>query len=459
MAIQILFDVNQNPIEPTIILSNRNGNKIGAINGIFGMNVSDAFSEIPILSFKVSKTVNDVINPMWDEIADLRLIWVKEWDTWFEISVELSDSDDTIKSVTGTALCESELSQIELYDYQINTEQDIARDDYLTPTVLYNPDIPEASLLHRILEKAPHYTIDHVDSSIQNIQRTFTFDKTSIKGALDEICTEIGCIVIYGNGSGTDEIYGDVPARTISLYDLFNVCENCGYRGEFEDICPECGNKNIIPGYGKDTTIFITKDNLTEEVVLSTNTSNVKNCFRLVGGDDLMTATIRNCNPNGSQYLWYISDETRADMIVGKTGETNLIASTSDRLVSEDGSPLLNQYVDNLAEKLSEYNSDYVYYQKEYPIKYTDSLLSKYNQLINKYRPSKRDLTPLSNFNLGYPSLMNDIYNIIDFDLYLEHSMMPIVATSDTNAVLEAQKLTHESMSPCPVSNYDVISE
>lgn len=459
MAIQIFFDVNQNPIEPTIILTNRNGNKVGAINGIFGMNVSDAFSEIPIVSFKVSKTVNDVINPMWDEITDLRLIWAKEWDMWFEISVELSDSDDTIKSVTGTALCESELSQIELFDYQINTEQDIARDDYLTPTVLYNPDIPEASLLHRILEKAPHYTIDHVDSSIQNIQRTFTFDKTSIKGALDEICTEIGCIVIYGNGSGTDEIYGDVPARTISLYDLFNVCENCGYRGEFEDICPECGNKNIIPGYGKDTTIFITKDNLTEEVVLSTNTSNVKNCFRLVGGDDLMTATIRNCNPNGSQYLWYISDETRADMIVGKTGETNLIASTSDRLVSEDGSPLLNQYVDNLAEKLSEYNSDYVYYQKEYPIKYTDSLLSKYNQLISKYRPSKRDLTPLSNFNLGYPSLMNDIYNIIDFDLYLEHSMMPIVATSDTNAVLEAQKLTHESMSPCPVSNYDVISE
>lgn len=459
MAIQILFDVNQNPIEPTIILTNRNGNKVGAINGIFGMNVSDAFSEIPIVSFKVSKTVNDVINPMWDEITDLRLIWAKEWDMWFEISVELSDSDDTIKSVTGTALCESELSQIELFDYQINTEQDIARDDYLTPTVLYNPDIPEASLLHRILEKAPHYTIDHVDSSIQNIQRTFTFDKTSIKGALDEICTEIGCIVIYGNGSGTDEIYGDVPERTISLYDLFNVCENCGYRGEFEGICPECGNANIIPGYGKDTTIFITKDNLTEEVVLSTNTSNVKNCFRLVGGDDLMTATIRNCNPNGSQYLWYISDETRADMIVGKTGETNLIANTSDQLVSEEGSPLLNQYVDNLAEKLSEYNSDYVYYQKEYPIKYTDSLLSKYNQLISKYSPSKRDLTPLSNFNLGYPSLMNDIYNIIDFDLYLEHSMMPIVATSDTNAVLEAQKLTHESMSPCPVSNYDVISE
>ena len=53
MAIQILFDVNQNPIESTIILTNRNGNKVGAINGIFGMNVSDAFSEIPIVSFKV----------------------------------------------------------------------------------------------------------------------------------------------------------------------------------------------------------------------------------------------------------------------------------------------------------------------------------------------------------------------------------------------------------------------
>lgn len=27
-----------------------------------------------------------------------------------------------------------------------------------------------------------------------------------------------------------------------------------------------------------------------------------------------MTATIRNINPSGSQYIWYLSDSVRADM-------------------------------------------------------------------------------------------------------------------------------------------------
>ena len=176
--------------------------------------------------------------------------------------------------------------------------------------LLYDSSRSECSLLHRILEKAPHYSIRHVDKSIQRIQRTFSFDGESIKDVLDSIAEEINCLVVYhADGSGSNGI-----TRAISLYDLESNCLSCGHRGEFTQICPECNATNILEGYGEDTTIFISTDDLGEDITLETNTDSVKNCFKLVAGDDLMTATIRNCNPNGTDYIWYFSDEAKEIM-------------------------------------------------------------------------------------------------------------------------------------------------
>ena len=83
-------------------------------------------------------------------------------------------------------------------DFIINTENDIARDDYKI-TVLYDEKDKEASLLDRLLEKAPHYSIAHVDSTIKNIQRTYSFDGTSICDAFQEIGEEIGCLFVYNS--------------------------------------------------------------------------------------------------------------------------------------------------------------------------------------------------------------------------------------------------------------------
>lgn len=58
------------------------------------------------------------------------------------------------------------------------------------------PKNPEASALDRILkDKASHYTIVHVDSSIANLQRTFSWDGSSIKDAFDDIANEVECLL------------------------------------------------------------------------------------------------------------------------------------------------------------------------------------------------------------------------------------------------------------------------
>ncbi|MCI8485520.1 MAG: hypothetical protein HFH41_14460, partial [Lachnospiraceae bacterium] len=285
MAIKIKFDVARTPEFPTLVLARRDGSKIGMLTPS-EVNLRGCLNDADEIQFKIYKEADGVECPFWDDLVNFKLIWCKEWNAWFSITVELDETNpkQIVKDVNCIALGESELSQIMLYTIEINTEDDIARDDYKVAT-LYNGEDHEASLIHRITEKAPHYQLKHVDSTIANIQRTFTFDGTSIYDAFQEIAEEIGCLFVldcYSDSNGNLQ-------RTISIYDLETNCNACGHRGEFSYTCPECGSKDLNYGYGEDTTIFVSSDALGDEIQFETDTDSVKNCFRLEAGDDLMT--------------------------------------------------------------------------------------------------------------------------------------------------------------------------
>ena len=372
-------------------------------------------------SFSVPASTGD--NHFWDQIKDFKLAWARDWNMLFELKVDTAEKDSIVKSVSCTSLGEAELSQIRLYDLEINTETDIARDSY-EPTVLYSNENKNASLLDRIMEKAPHYTICHVDNSIKNIQRSFTFSDKSLYDALQEIGKEIDCLVVikcYLDGDGEIK-------REIYVYDLESYCEDCGSRGEFLTQCDKCGSTNITTGYGEDTTIFITSENLADDITLSTDTNSVKNCFRLEAGDDLMTAAIASCNPNGSQYIWYISDDTKSDMSA------------------------------ELAAKLDQYDELYQHYQEEHEVELDGDLLDAYNSLIDKYNQRSNDFSPISQTIVGYPDLMQTYYGTIDFLLYLNNTMMPSQQAEEVTAQSEANKLYDLSANPVAVQDISRLS-
>ena len=248
------------------------------------------------------KEVDGKKNRLWNDIVDLKLVWVKELNEYFQIEVSESDTYPIKKTIVGTSLCEAELGQIIIRDTYINTEEDIERDDYEI-TKFYDYTNPNASFLHRILSKAPHYKIKHVDLSLCNLQRSFSVNNTSIYDFLTGECAdEFQCLFLF-----------DSTDRGIYVYDLCTVCSDCGYRGEYTDQCPECGGLNLTY-YGEDTTVLVSKDNLTEEVNFTTDVGSIKNCFYLEAGDDLMSATVASINPNGSRYIYYIPQEQRNDM-------------------------------------------------------------------------------------------------------------------------------------------------
>ena len=387
--------------------------------GTLGLAVDDAV--MVELSFDVPLSL--VNNKFWEQIKDFKLAWAREWNILFEVYVELNEADETIKNISAKSLGEVELSQIKLYNIEINTETDIEREDY-EPTIIFDEGNAKISLLNRIMEKAPHYRIRHVDSSIANLQRTFEFNNTTIYDAFQRIAEEVDCLFIIRCYLDAD---GKV-VREINVYDLESNCLECDHRGEFSDVCPECGSKNVKVGYGEDTTIFVSTENLANNITYSTDEGSVKNCFRLEAGDDLMTATLVNCNPNGSGYIWYVSDDMKEDM-------------------SEE-----------LVKRLNEYDEIYDYYYREHKMEIEATVLSAYNALVEKYQAFTTDYKKVSSPITGYPALMQELYNTIDFYLYLNNSLMPSVEISRTTAALQAAKLNTANLSPVAVQNVDICS-
>ena len=407
---KLRMDTSGNVEDISFVLAKKNGDKLGNIVNVDNIVAKHSMKEASDITFAAHKKMNDNIIKCWNDIKDFKLVWIPEWDMWYEITVEVNEEDENIKNISGKTLGEAELSQIMLYGIEINTETDIAREDYKIPTTFYNPDHPEASLMDRLLtDKAPHYKVKHIDKSLMNLQRTFTFDDTSIYDALQEVSEELDCLFIFGCGS--DE--NGKPERTISVYDLEANCVDCGNRDTFVHKCPKCGSTNIILGYGEYTNVFISRDNLADEITYSVDTDSVKNCMKLEAGDDLMTAAIRSCNPNGTDYIYYFPDETREEM-----------------------SP-------ELQEKLKSYDALYEKYQSDYNFIINDSFVTSYNVLVNKYKTYEENLkdTEIKNPIVGYPKLMRIYFDTIDMVQLLRNKLMPPVDKPDNNAKSQGEYL------------------
>ena len=428
MNINLPFDYSSNIDDVNIVLMNNALERIGNVNCFNNFNCILNYNSANEISFDVYKFINDIECKYWKSIYDLKNVFVEELNEVYKIYVSIDDSDYTVKHVIGRSLCEDELSNIKLYDIQINTASDILRDDYTTPTIFYS-DNHKNSLLNRILEKAPHYSIEHVDLSLAKLQYTFEFDECSIYDALIEIGQKIGCIFKFNS-----------LQRTISAYDLKNHCIDCNKRfDEKEDICPYCNGSNIIKGDGNDTIISISKDSIATMTSLDNDEDSYINCLRIKTGDEMIDATVRNINPNGSEYIYYFNED------------------------------IINDMPKELVDKINDYNEQNDYYNKEYVFELNDnSLKDEYNSLVTKYNgdiyknykyneDEEKELTnnsfiSINNNIVGFEKIIGLYYDNIDFKLYLESNLMPYVLQEDISIEEDIKNLTISNLSPISLS-------
>lgn len=397
---RLVVDDEGNIKLPTIVLSDRSLTPIDAINNIdFTSYIYSKSTDGYEVSFNVYKELSGVKCRVWDKLNDLSVIWIRDTNVYFEISVSDTESNATSKTITGTYLPTAELSQIYLFDVEINTTNDINRADFKSPTVFYNENNPSISLLDRVFGKASHYSIRDVDNSLKNIQRTFSFNGVSIKDALNQIEKQVGCKFVI-----------DSASREVDVIDLYSTCVDCGYRGEFDEVCPKCGSTNILPSYGEESGVYISNKNLSESVNITTQDNSLKTVFRLTAGDTDMTAAIMNMNPNGTRYIYNfgtkISSQFSADLKNALDKYEKALKDAENKKFTFD-------------EKLS---SDFANIVK----KYNDS---KYAEL--KYDSSNKEAlvnnsyVDVSNVS-SYKKLIEAYYSTIDFYQYLNSSLMPV---------------------------------
>ena len=193
---QFIVNIDGSVEQDKIFICDRSLNRLGELYPVEDLLTVIHLNQGDEVSFKIYKNSNGEDNPFWDKIDDIQVVLV-EGKGYFEIATPLTTEECTYKQVTGISLGEAETSQTNI-TLQINTEEDIARDDYVE-TILYNPSKHEGSLLHRIFQSMPHYKIGHVDASVACIQRTFSCDSQTVYDFLQTIAEELECIFIFDN--------------------------------------------------------------------------------------------------------------------------------------------------------------------------------------------------------------------------------------------------------------------
>lgn len=431
---KIVFNENFGVDEITIVLERRDFSKYGKLKDVTDIEYKDTMNA-PELSFNVYKTDD----PIWNKINNYNLVYIPEYKEHFSISVNTTEENTTQKSVTCTYLPVSELQNVKLRNIQINTEDDIARDDYDAdyPTIFYRDlsaysegstmykKLYNASLLHRILDKASNYKIGHVDTSLKDLKSWFQYS-ISDSNIYDELTGEISddyqCLFKF-----------DSNTRTVNVYDLCNTCHDCGYRGDFHDKCPECGSTNYNGAYGEDTSIYVSKENLSTSASIESSEDSLKNCFYITGGDDLMTSAVAIANPSGTNYIVEISDEMYENM------------------------------PEDLVTKIKTYNSNYQDCMSKRKFTLSANLVEGYNTIvkyINVHYPKIDDngnkvdrYNVISSPIIGYKNIASLCFDCIDIGLILQTSMGKTIEMDNLTIQETMNLLTFANLSPIAVKS------
>lgn len=341
-----------------------------SMSGSFKFN---AYSE---LTFTIGRTYTDMItgetqvNPFYNKIEALRLLELEGFG-FFEIQDPeiVSDGIREVKNVTAYSL-EYTLSQKYIEELYVNTgEVNSVEVIYsekhktpLKPVSLYNFDNPNLSLLNLALEKIYGWSIGHIDTSLQTMARTFEISRTSVYDFIvQDICEKFNCFVVFDTIKNTINLYsealitkhlGDAKTKKFKVPASYSTIDSVavdGYKTTKyqhdiqtnyvifnDDAVPPKGAKiEITDGSQSDwvTDVYVTFQNLAQEVNVSYSADDIKTVLTVKGADDL---DIREVNM-GLPYLVDISYYYNVDWM---------------------GEELFNRYTEYV-EKTNEYQDEY----------------------------------------------------------------------------------------------------
>ena len=321
-----------NMTKPRLFLCETNKEKICELETI-SMSGSFKFNAYSELNFSVGRTYTNIttgetqVNPFYDKIEALRLVYLESFG-YFEIQDPeiVTDGIREIKNLTAYGL-EYTLSQKYLENFNINTgevdsvEVIHANGGLIVPVTLYNEAEPGLSLLNLALEKIYGWTIGHVDASLKTMGRTFEISRESVYDfIIQDICDKFNCFAVFDTINNTINLYaealvtkhvGDGITKTFTVspayYNLGAVSidsyKTTAYTYEITvnnnnttvgivtfDTPPADGSRIEITDGSQEqwsTDVYVSFNNLAQEVNISYNADDIKTVLTVKGADDL----------------------------------------------------------------------------------------------------------------------------------------------------------------------------
>lgn len=265
MAVQsfnLPVDFLNNLEKPIIYIAKKDKTFLGAVSIYDDLSLTFNLNSYQTASFKIYRDINGKKYEHYDDFQEDRLIMI-QGVSWYKIHVETNIEDTGIsKNITANSL-ECTLCNKRLIDFECNTGE-ILYDDYVK-TIFYDLTNPKGSLLNRVLNVAPSWSVGHVDATLANKQRSFDEDDIDIYSFLTgDVSEAFNCLFIF-----------DTFNQTVSAYDLDN--------------------------YGEDTNIYVSMDNLAQSMTESIDENSIITCYRVNGGDGIY---INEINPNSTNKIY-----------------------------------------------------------------------------------------------------------------------------------------------------------
>lgn len=265
MAVQsfnLPVDFLNNLEKPIIYITKKDKTFLGAVSIYDDLSLTFNLNAYQTASFKIYRDINGKKYEHYDDFQEDRLIMIQGIG-WYKIHVETNIEDTGIsKSITANSL-ECTLCNKRLIDFECNSGE-ILYDDYVK-TIFYDPINPKGSLLNRVLNVAPSWSVGHVDASLANKQRSFDEDDIDVYSFLTgDVSEAFNCLFVF-----------DTFNMTINAYDLDD--------------------------YGEDTNIYISIDNLAQSMIESIDENSIITCYRVNGGDGIY---INEVNPNSTNKIY-----------------------------------------------------------------------------------------------------------------------------------------------------------
>ena len=236
---------------PMLRLRTLTGQELGPIPYVYGLSFAINYTDLSTIEFSVPRYVNGRINPLYAYVTGYKEVYTDNFGI-YTLTAPSTENDGVaeVKTVKGYSR-----------EYAFHRKKLFLEEGTYN---FWNPASPEGTILSRITELDPTWTVGYVAPRLIGCYRTF-----------DE----------YRDGA-LDFLYGDVMEkyRCAIVFDVYNKTINAYDAGE---------DRGTLP-------IYLNFKNLVENTETEELTDELVTKLHVYGADDL---SIREVNPTGEDYL------------------------------------------------------------------------------------------------------------------------------------------------------------